>query len=69
MNVLLDNKCSAGRTAPVHDFTSLLLKRGIKKGSRSWQDYEAAKRVISRVAMSVEHYDKMIAATVEYLGL
>jgi len=50
-------------------FEQILAANGFKRNTRSWTDYEAAKRLINRMAMSAEHYDQMIRSAVDYLGL
>ena len=73
---LLCKKCRKGNgmtTKQVADpgvvFKLLLEAHGIPKGSRSWQDYERAKRIIERVATSSKEYDEMIKETCEWVGV
>lgn len=45
----------------------ILREAGIKRGSRSWADYERAKRILQGMATSPGDYDNLIGAITRYL--
>ena len=51
------------------DFEKLLHGRGLKRGSGSWLDYEAAKNLVNTYYTNPTDYERLIKIATDFIGI